>query len=255
MPAPDAASPIENPVQKMSAMYRWTRHIYDVSRRYYFLGRDDLLRAIAARPGGAVLEVGCGTARNLHRLDEWAPQHQLYGLDASLSMLATARETLDRTHRTDRITLGHGLAQALAPQRQLRTETDFDIVFFSYVLSMIPSWPAALRSTFRHLAPDGRVYIVDFWDQADLPDWVASGLQRWLALFDVYPRPRLVHTLQRLGRIDGVSCVVEPVARRYAYRALLAFDGPVPSEALDRLPASPAAPEGQRYGSSDVIAA
>lgn len=238
----------------MSNMYRWTRHVYDATRRYYLLGRDPMLNDIAEQPAGSVLEIGCGTARNLRLLDQRAPQHTLYGLDASLSMLATARAKLDRTGCTERITLGHGVAQHLSPSEQLRTDGPFDLIFFSYVLSMIPDWPVALRAALRHLAPDGRLYIVDFWDQAALPDWLAGGLQRWLALFDVYPRPGLVAALRALDDCDHLSSTVTPVARRYAYRATLHRSGPLPSAALDPLDAA-APPESKRFDRSDFIPA
>ncbi len=227
--------PIEDPVQKMNRMYRWTRHVYDGSRRYYLLGRDRLLDAIAERPGEHVLEIGCGTARNLRILGRRAPQHTLYGIDASLSMLATARAKLGQRAASDKITLGHGLAQDFKPTAHLGVDRDFDVIFFSYVLSMIPCWPEALEAALAHLAPDGQLYIVDFWDQAGLPSWIAVALQRWLALFDVYPRPALVDTLQRFDEIDGLSAALMPIAHRYAYLATIQASGSVPAEAFEGL--------------------
>jgi S-adenosylmethionine-diacylgycerolhomoserine-N-methlytransferase len=244
----------DDPVQKLSDMYRWTRHVYDLSRRYYLLGRDQMLEDIAEQPAGSVLEIGCGTARNLRLLDEHAPQHTLYGLDASLSMLATAREKLDRTGCTKRITLGHGEAQQLSPEAQLHVDEPFDIIFFSYVLSMMPDGPAALRTALRHLAPNGQLYVVDFWDQADLPDWLASGFQQWLSLFDVYPRPDLVDTLRTLNEHENLSCTVTPVVRRYAYQATLRRSGPLPSSALDALNAD-TAPKAKQFDRPDIVPA
>lgn len=232
MSSPDADV---DPVQKMNRMYRWTRHVYDASRRYYLLGRNEMLEQISDLPPSAVLEVGCGTARNLRMLDDTAPQHTLYGIDASPSMLATARTKLERAGCANRITLGHGLAQELAPRDQLGVDRTFDVLLFSYVLSMIPSWPSALRSALCHLSPGGRLHIVDFWDQVNLPSWLATLLQRWLAFFDVYPRPDLIRTLYKLDCIDGLSCTIEPVARRYAYRATINLDGRVPPAAFEVL--------------------
>ncbi len=235
MPNHDASSAIKDPVQKMNRMYRWTRHIYDMSRRYYLLGRDEMLDQIADLPGGSVLEIGCGTARNLRILDEQAPQHTLYGLDASLSMLATARSELEKAGCTRRITLGHGLAQELNPEQNLRTEGPFDVIFFSYVLSMIPSWRAALHEALTHLSPDGRLYLVDFWDQAHLPNWTADALQQWLSLFDVCPRPAVPKTLRQLDHTPNVDCRVEAVAYRYAYRGRLQRTGRLSESVLDVL--------------------
>ena len=202
-------------------MYRWTRHVYDLTRRYYLLGRDDLLHDIAAQPPGTVLEMGCGTARNLRILADLAPQHTLYGVDASHEMLDTARQSLHRTGCADRVRLRQGLAQDLDLHAQFGTRTPLDVLFFSYVLSMIPTWPDALDTALDALRPGGRLYVVDFWDQADLPAAFALLLQRWLALFDVHHRPELLDAFRRLEREGRVSLQIDAVARRYAYRATL----------------------------------
>ena len=46
-------------------IYRYQRYIYDASRKYYLLGRDRLLDELGPPPGAAVLEIACGTGRNL----------------------------------------------------------------------------------------------------------------------------------------------------------------------------------------------
>ena len=74
----------------MDRMYRVTRHIYDLTRRYYLLGRDRLLEKVITSPTTATLEVGCGTARNLIKLAGRQHSGLLYGLDASHEMLETA---------------------------------------------------------------------------------------------------------------------------------------------------------------------
>ena len=212
----------DDPAEKMDRMYQWTRHVYDQTRRYYLLGRDRMLDRVTDRPPGRVLEVGCGTARNLRVLARKAPRHALYGIDASLAMLATAREALDRDEHAGEITLRQGLAEELDPEADFGVEDPFDVIFFSYTLSMIPAWPRALGRALAHLAPDGRLYVVDFWDQADLPVWVAPTLQRWLAVFDVVPRLDLLRILRMLADRGWVSCSIKPVARRYAYLATVA---------------------------------
>ena len=49
----------------MDRLYRRQRHFYDVTRKHYLLGRDRLIDGLAPPSGGRVLEIGCGTARNL----------------------------------------------------------------------------------------------------------------------------------------------------------------------------------------------
>jgi len=243
----------------MNRMYRWTRHVYDSTRRYYLLGRDQMLDQIANRPPSAVLEMGCGTARNLRVLAHKAPQHTLYGLDASLAMLATARDKLEQADCTDRVRLAQGLAQEFDAEEHLGVEDPFDVIFFSYVLSMIPSWPAALDAALRHLSPDGRLYIVDFWDQGDLPAPVGTTLRSWLRLFDVKPRPALLQTLRHLDANGRLSCSITPIARRYAYLATVAprstkDDSGASSHDLLSSPSRTSA-ESQRFDSEEIIPA
>jgi S-adenosylmethionine-diacylgycerolhomoserine-N-methlytransferase len=56
----DAAWPAEA-TRRMNRMYRWQRHIYDATRRYYLLGRDRLIAGLRPAAGQSVLEIGCGT--------------------------------------------------------------------------------------------------------------------------------------------------------------------------------------------------
>lgn len=238
--APTVSS-TEGPAQKMDRMYRWTRHVYDATRRYYLLGRDPMLEDISQRPAGDVLEIGCGTARNLRVLADAAPHHTLYGLDASLAMLATARNTLNRVGCTGSVTLAQGLAEHFDPRLHLGVNGPFDAIFFSYVLSMIPAWRKALGRALTHLAADGRLYVVDFWDQAALPGCVAPVLHSWLHLFDVTPRPALLTTLRALQEEGLISCSVVPVARRYAFLAVVELrangmddSGPFPDQVHTR---------------------
>lgn len=214
------ASASDDPARRMDRMYRYTRHIYDLTRRPYLLGRDAVLDRMAMQPRGHVLEVGCGTARNLRVLHTKAPQHTLYGLDASTEMLTTARQACRREGSHAAIRLEQGLAQSVTPQQFGRT-APFDMVLCSYVLSMIPNAPAALNAMLDVVRPGGRVYMVDFWDQDAWPTWARRAMQRWLALFGVHHRPELHAHLTDLAERNRIHLTRTPVARRYAYAAVL----------------------------------
>ncbi len=51
--------------EAMDGIYRWQRWIYDLTRKYYLLGRDRLIADLDAADGASVLEIGWGTGRNL----------------------------------------------------------------------------------------------------------------------------------------------------------------------------------------------
>jgi S-adenosylmethionine-diacylgycerolhomoserine-N-methlytransferase len=151
----------------MDKVYRRQRYIYDLTRRYYLFGRDKMIRELALRPGEAVVEVGCGTARNLIRIAKLYPGTELFGLDASQEMLRTAEQNIAAAGLSDRITLCHGYAEALTPALFGRTRP-FDRVLFPYSLSMIPDWRQALNAAGAALADDGRLHAVDFGDLTGL---------------------------------------------------------------------------------------
>ena len=75
----------------MDAIYRSQRHFYDLTRKYYLLGRDALIEGLAPPSGGSVLEAGCGTGRNLIVAARRWPDAHYYGVDISEAMLETAR--------------------------------------------------------------------------------------------------------------------------------------------------------------------
>ena len=119
------------------------------------------------------------------------------------------------------IVLRQGLAEQLDPQRMFGRDEPFDTVFFSYCLSMIPTWPGAIDAAMAALRPGGHLLIVDFWDQKDLPGVFAAGLKRWLAMFHVHYRPEVHDALAALGTSGRADVAFESVAKRYAYIASL----------------------------------
>lgn len=208
----------------MDRIYRWQRGIYDLTRKYFLLGRDRLLARMDPPEGAAVLEVGCGTARNLIHLARRRPDLDLYGLDASSEMLRTAGTKLARAGLD--VPLRVCLAEQLDHRATFGRDTPFDAILFSYALSMIPSWRDALEAALANLAPGGSVYIVDFCDQADLPAWFRRILVTWLGWFHVRHEPALLAYLHELDAAGRVMLRLEPLYGRYAYLARLASAEP-----------------------------
>ena len=186
----------KNHAALMDQVYRYQRYIYDFTRKYYLFGRDRLIHELDLRPGDRLVEVGCGTARNLIRIARRYPQVQLFGLDASQEMLKTAAEAVRRDGLETRIRLAHGYAEDLAPAMFGQSEA-FDACVFSYSLSMIPDWKQALRAASAALSATGRIHVVDFGDLAGLGGAGRAILLAWLGLFHVTPRAELLHDLER----------------------------------------------------------
>jgi S-adenosylmethionine-diacylgycerolhomoserine-N-methlytransferase len=199
----------------MDDVYRYQRHFYDITRKYYLLGRDRLIADMAPPPGGSVLEIGCGTGRNLIAVGERWPGVRLYGVDISAEMLATARRAVARAGMQDRALLAEGDARAFDAQA-LFGHAKFDRVFISYALSMIPDWEGALTQAAACVAPGGRLDIVDFGQQDGLPKLWRRALFAWLAKFHVAPRADLAPQLAALASATGGAGHCRSLYRGYA---------------------------------------
>ena len=109
------ALPSDGHAALMDGIYRHQRHVYDATRRYYLLGRDRLLAGLAVPAGGDVLELGCGTGRNLVLAGRRYPDAHIFGLDISAEMLASARRQIVRCGLAGRIAVAAGDATRFAP--------------------------------------------------------------------------------------------------------------------------------------------
>ena len=204
--------------RRMDAIYARQRHIYDLTRKYYLLGRDRLIARLDVPVGGSVLEVGCGTGRNLIAVARRYPNARCFGFDISEEMLATARANVGKAGLSSRIILRQGDATTFDGAALFGTPR-FDRVFFSYTLSMIPGWQAALRRGA--VATGGVLSLVDFGQQEQLPRWFHRALAGWLAKFDVEPRRDLPTQVEVLARETAMTQAFVPLYRGYAWSAEL----------------------------------
>ncbi|HYK92985.1 MAG TPA: class I SAM-dependent methyltransferase [Thermoplasmata archaeon] len=106
-------------------------------------------------PGTAVLEVGCGTGRNLpYLLARVGPTGRVYGVDATEEMLTVARRwCAARSASNVTLSLGDAL--------EYRFREPLDALLFSLSYSVIPSHRAVLDHVWRGLKPGGRLVVLD----------------------------------------------------------------------------------------------
>ena len=181
---------------------------------------DKAASAAAAPAQGSVLEVGCGTGRNLVALARRYPGARLYGLDVSAAMLDTARTAIARRGLTARVRISLADATTFDPTLAFG-QHDFDRVVISYVLSMIPDWQAALERAASCVAPGGRLLIVDFGQLDRYPPWFKRALLGWLRVFHVEPIRDLPAALADLAWRMDLSLRWVSVLRGYAVYAVL----------------------------------
>jgi S-adenosylmethionine-diacylgycerolhomoserine-N-methlytransferase len=202
----------------MDRMYRHTRHVYDLTRKPYLLGRDRLIAELGLEPGGTVLEMGCGTGRNLIAVARAYPKAALYGFDISEEMLKTARASVGRAGLAERIHLVQGDATTFDPAAAFGRAA-FDRVYFSYTLSMVPPWRAALAHGLALTGAGGRFSVVDFGFCEGLGVLPRAILHGWLKLFHVTPRADLEDEIKALARSSGRPCRFERPCGGYAQLA------------------------------------
>ncbi|HVX77856.1 MAG TPA: class I SAM-dependent methyltransferase [Bradyrhizobium sp.] len=205
---------------RMNRMYRRQRHIYDGTRRYYLLGRDQMIAGLQPEPGASVFEIGCGTGRNLVLAAQRYRNARFFGVDVSTEMLTSARSAISRRGLASRIRVAHGDAAAFDPQFSFAIPS-FDHVMISYSLSMITDWERVLDAAIGLLNPGGRLHVVDFGKQERLPGTTRSLLLRWLKLFDVTPRDDLEQVLRAMAEQAGAELTFERPFRGYAQYAVL----------------------------------
>ncbi len=217
----DSSWPVEA-TRRMNRMYRLQRHIYDGTRRYYLLGRDQMISGLRPEAGASVLEIGCGTGRNLVLAARLCPDARFFGIDVSTEMLTTAIAAISRAGLNSHVRVAHGDATAFDP-KSLFGIPQFDHLMISYSLSMIPDWRRVLRAAAVHLKPGGRLHVVDFGRQERLPGIARMLLRRWLAMFDVTPRDDLEHVLSAMAEGSGAQLRFERPFRDYAQYGVLTF--------------------------------
>jgi S-adenosylmethionine-diacylgycerolhomoserine-N-methlytransferase len=177
--------------QTMTNYYATQSGFYDATRWMFLYGRDMLIDQIDIRPGDRVVEVGCGTGRNIEAIQRRLQgSGELIGIDCSTSMLEKAAERIRERGWTNvkLIDADYG--------KEPITRGTADVVLFSYSLSMIPDWKLALACAQSELWSGGHIGVVDFCKPSGRSRWFSE----WLAINHVNVDRPYESELRRLFR-------------------------------------------------------
>ncbi len=204
----------------MDDIYRYQRHIYDFTRRYYLFGRDRLIGGLNVPVQGTVLEIGCGTGRNLLMTARRYREARCFGFDISEQMLVSMAEATERAGLTGRVRFAQGDAESF-DARSCFSVPGFDRIYLSYCLSMIPDWKRSLQQALRQVGPEGELHVVDFGQMARWPNFARHCLGAWLSRFCVTPRPDLRAVVSELARKQGFTVSFDEIGGGYAWLIVL----------------------------------
>lgn len=195
---------------RMESFYAGQAGAYDDFRKRLLKGRQELWNLIPPPPGGTWLDMGGGTGANLEyfkgpgtgdrgQTERLAGLEKIYVLDLSHSLLEIAKQRIAAQGWTNVETVEADATTFQPPGGPV------DVVTFSYSLTMIPDWYAAIENALAILKPGGTIGVVDFYvsrkyasDGGARHGWLTRTFwPTWFALDNVYPSPDHVPFLHR----------------------------------------------------------
>jgi S-adenosylmethionine-diacylgycerolhomoserine-N-methlytransferase len=186
--------------QRMENFYAGQAEGYDDFRKRLLQGREEVYQRIAREAGGVWVDLGGGTGANLEFIGPAiANFKKVYVVDLASSLLKVVekRAAARGWQNVEAVTAD---ATTWRPP-----EGEADVVTFSYSLTMIPDWFAAIDNAWRILRPQGKLGVIDFYVARKYP---GSGLAKhgwstrnfwpvWFSSDNVFPSPDHLPYLQR----------------------------------------------------------
>lgn len=186
--------------ERMESFYSGQAEGYDDFRKRLLQGREQVYQTLGNENGGVWVDFGGGTGANLEFIGEPLRQFQkVYVVDLATSLLKIVSKRAEHNQWNN--------VQAVTADATTWTpeEGTADVVTFSYSLTMIPDWFAAIDNAIRILKPGGKIGIIDFYVSRK---FAATGLKRhgwgtrsfwpvWFAGDNVFPSCDHLPYLQR----------------------------------------------------------
>jgi S-adenosylmethionine-diacylgycerolhomoserine-N-methlytransferase len=199
-----AVSPIRGATHaaRLESFYGRQAADYDTFRQRLLPGREEMIRLLDFPERGVWVDLGGGTGANLsfarERLDQLA---HVYVVDLCPPLLEIADRRIRENGWTNVSTI-FADATTYAPLDAA------DVVTFSYSLTMIPDWFAAVDQAWRALKPGGLIGVVDFHVSRKYADtgrashsWMTrSLLPLWFGSDNVHLSPDHLPYLERRFR-------------------------------------------------------
>jgi demethylmenaquinone methyltransferase/2-methoxy-6-polyprenyl-1,4-benzoquinol methylase len=140
---------------------------------------------LGLKRGDSVLEIGCGTGRNLPYLREAVGAGgQVYGVDLSAGMLARAHDLTEANNWANVSLVQADAAEYVAPR-------PLDAILFGLSYNTMPHHLTVLRHALTQLRPGGRLVIMDAKVPPGLGGRLILPLSVWLMKLTVLGNPHI----------------------------------------------------------------
>ena len=176
--------------ERMESFYGDQAEGYDDFRRRLLKGRETLWQELPKNEGCIWVDMGGGTGANIENFgDDISKPSKIYVVDLSASLLKVAAKRF-QNHGWSNVETVEADATKFCPP-----EGYADIVTFSYSLTMIPNWFAAIENAKAILKPGGMIGVVDFYVSRKFPSdshrqhrWFTRNFwPTWFATDNVFP--------------------------------------------------------------------
>ncbi len=176
--------------ERLESFYGGQAKGYDDFRKRLLKGREELFAELPKPENGIWVDMGGGTGANIeHLAGDVEKFKKVYVVDLSTSLLGVAQQRFNERGWTNVETVEYD-ATKFCPD-----EGYADVVTFSYSLTMIPNWFAAIENAKRILKPGGTIGVVDFYVSRKYPEetlrkhsWFSRTLwPNWFATDNVFP--------------------------------------------------------------------
>jgi len=174
---------------RLESFYRHQAGDYDSFRSRLLHGRRKLIESLEFPEGGRWVDMGCGTGHNLEIAGSKASSlAEVHLVDLSPSLLKVAKQ------RTERMGAQNTFTHLADATRFELPSGSADVVTFSYSLTMIPDWFAAIENAIDLLKPGGVLGVADFYvsrkhaakDGVQHGWWKRAFWQHWFAMDNVF---------------------------------------------------------------------
>lgn len=204
-----AFSPIrgETHAQRLESFYGGQATLYDRFRERLLAGRQELFNSLEAPQEGTWVDLGGGTGSNVDHLGgKLTLLRSLWVVDLSPSLLEVARQRAEARGWTNVQMCQADACSFVPPSGQV------DVVTFSYSLTMMPDWIAAVDHAYELLRPGGTIGVVDFYVSRKFPAagclrhgwWTRTFWSTWFGLDNVFLSPDHLAYLDR--RFERIRC-------------------------------------------------